>query len=206
MSSATPAINSALATLTASHGTLSDSAQIELTTGEDPRFVYTNPAQPTAFPSWLSFGLRFFKVTVPPGNTTTMFGAQMTSNPDDAPGFIRNVLRKITKAQFENLSQSEGGTKLEFLRTDNSGNLVFNFAVARVRLLGKSNTTAKTVRVFFRMFQAQNTGSSFNASASAGTYRFFSDGVLFGRKFLCSASQTTARATPSTSLCRSSPR
>lgn len=179
MSGANPTITSTLATLGASLSGLSDSAQIELTTGEDPRFVDVDPQHPTAFPAWLSFDLRFFKVVVPPGQTKSMFGAVMTDNAADAPGFIASVLGKLTNADFNGLAQDEDTTKLEFLPTDNSGNFVFNFAVARVRILAKSQTTAKTVRVFFRLFQAQNTASDFNPNT---TYRFFSDGQSFGRK------------------------
>ena len=41
---------------------------------------------------------------------------------------------------------------------DNAGNFVFNFAIARVRLLGNTpGAQAKKVRVFFRLFATANT-------------------------------------------------
>ncbi len=70
----------------------SNQAQIELTTGEDPRFEDVNPADPTQYPSWLSFDLRLFTVTVertrvprapaqPPTNTAPPSRARRTPLP-----------------------------------------------------------------------------------------------------------------------------
>jgi hypothetical protein len=166
------------ATMTVAATTLSNAGQIELTTGEDPRFVNINPLNPTQFPSWLSFDLRFFKATVPPGQTVNLYSANITSDPSSAPAFIAAALRNITNGDFDGLPQDEATTKLEFLPTDNGGNHVFNFAVARVRLRGKNLGTAKAVRVFFRLFNAQTTASSFNSAI----YKTFSDGAPYGHK------------------------
>src|SRR5262249_8370446 len=58
------------------------------------------------------------------------------------------------------------------------GQFVFNYALARVRLRG--TTPAQTVRVFFRLFQAQTTVSDFNLQT---TYRRFpNNGVQYGQK------------------------
>jgi hypothetical protein len=193
MSGAAPSITSTFVTLQASGSGLSDSAQIELTTGEDPRFVDVDPNHPLQYPTWLSFDLRYFKVAVPPGATRTLFGATMTSNPADAPGFIASVISNLKKADFDGLPQDEDTTKMKFLPTDNNGNFVFNFAVARVRVLAKSQTTAKTVRVFFRLFQAQNTVSDFNPNT---TYRFFSDGTAYGHKVPLLGIQNDSNGSP----------
>ncbi len=81
---------------------------------------------------------------------------------------------------FDALTQAEEGTsELAFHQQDNAGNYVFNFAVARVRLTAKSAATARMVRVFFRLLQAQNAVSDFNDST---TYRYWTDGNPYGTK------------------------
>ena len=173
------------ATLTAASNTVSGTAQIDLGTFEDPYLLDVNPKDQSQ-PSWLSFDLRFFKMTVPAGQTRSRFGAAMTDNPNDAPGFIAAVINNLTQGggshsgdSFDpGLSQDEDASALEFQQQDDSGNYVFNFAVARVRLLGKTpGAQAQKVRVFFRLFQAQTTNSDFN---TATTYRFLSDGLQYG--------------------------
>ena len=71
------------ATFTVGQITVTDTAAIELVKGEDPYFTDVDPANPTQ-PAWLSFDLRFFKVSVPAGGTAERFGATMTSNAADA--------------------------------------------------------------------------------------------------------------------------
>ena len=187
-------LTSTIMTLTANMSVqglnLSASGQIELTTGEDPRFVNVNPQNSTQFPTWLSFDLRFFKVAVPPGQSKTIYGATIASS-DDAPGFITTALGNFNKAAFDALPQDKSTTKLEFLQHDNTGASVFNFAVARVRLAGKNAGTAKQVRVFFRLFNAQTTSSAFDPSAS---YKTYSDGVVYGHRFRCLALKTVNTA------------
>ena len=186
LKTASPAITSTFVTLTTSfQGAGSDltaSSQLELTTGEDPRFQDDDP-QNARQPSWLSFDLRFFKMTVPPGGHASRFNATV-SGPGDAPAFIATAIDQLTRKltggdTFANLSQDETASALEFNQQDDSGNYVYNFAVARVRLLAKSAATARQARVFFRLFQAQNTASTFD---TATTYRFASDGVTFGHR------------------------
>lgn len=171
-----------LVTLQASLTGLSNSAQIELTTGADPYFLDINPDDPTAYPSWLSFDLRLFKVTA----NSLKFGAHMSANPDDAPGFIAQVITNLNAGHgivgsdsFAALTQDEEASAIEFNPTDDHGHNVFNFALARVRLRGPVGTTPFPVRVFFRLFQAQNTVSSFDEST---TYRVGGDGTPHGRK------------------------
>jgi hypothetical protein len=174
------------ATFTVGQITRSASANIELVKGQNPYYVNVNPNNPEQ-PSWLSFDLRFFKVSVPASQTVSRFGANMTSNAGDAPNFIASVIQNLTQNNgnvggdsFENLSQDEDASALEFLQQDTSGSFAFNFAVARVRLLGKTmGAQAVSVRVFFRLFQAQTTGSDFNDQS---TYKLASDGTLNGQK------------------------
>jgi hypothetical protein len=175
------------ASLTVGQITRTASANIELTSGEDPYFEDLNPSAPAEYPSWLSFDLRFFKVAVPntPGGTASRFNATMTTDPADATGFIATAIANLTAGGgtvgsdgFDKLSEDEESTTIEFLPQDSSGNLVFNFAVARVRLKGNTpGAKAQKVRVFFRLFQAQSTVSNFDTST---TYRYQSDGILNG--------------------------
>jgi hypothetical protein len=198
MAAASPTIGSTLITLQASlAGTsLSSSAQIELVTGADPFFVNVNPSDPTQ-PSWLSFDVRLFKVT---GNSLK-FGVHMSTNPADAPGFVSQVITNLNANHgvvgtdsFDGLAQDEDGSALEFNPTDNNGHTVFNFALARVRLLGKTTgATPYPVRAFFRLFQAQNTVSNFDTTT---TYRFATDGTPHGRKIPLLGVQNDAYGNP----------
>ncbi len=205
------------ATFTVEQLTWHASANIELAAGEDPYFEDIDLNHPGDYPSWLSFDLRFFKMTVPssPANqTASRFGAVMTTSPADAPGFIANVISNLTAGggsvgadSFENgLSQNEDASALEFLPQDNAGNWVFNFAVARVRLKGNTlGAQAHTVRVFFRLFNAQTTSSEFRTDT---TYRFQSDGVLNGVTVPLLGVQTDASGHPAyvTIPCFATPR
>jgi hypothetical protein len=171
------------ASITAGNITRTASAVIELTKGEDPYFQDVNVNTPTQ-PSWLSFDLRFLKVK---GNESRFGAPAMSTNAADAPTFISNVLGQLNTPganlagdSFEGLTQNEDASALEFLQKDSGGNFTFNFALARVRMIGKTaGATAKAVRVFFRLFQAQTTGSDFNDQT---TYRFASDGITYGHK------------------------
>jgi hypothetical protein len=186
MAAGPPIVNSTLVTLDAAVnvGTpLANSTQIELTTGADPFFVDVNPSDPTQ-PTWLSFDLRLFSVT----EGTSRFGAPaMSSDPADAPGFIASAITNLNANNgnvggdsFDNLSQDEDQSALEWNPTDNAGNAVFNFALARVRLVGKTTGPTPTpVRVFFRLFQAQGTTSQFDTST---TYRTWADPSPFEHK------------------------
>jgi hypothetical protein len=172
------------ASITAGNVSRTAAAVMELTKGEDPYFLDVNPNDANQ-PSWLSFDLRFFKVK----DGETRFGAAnpMSNNAADAPRFIGDVLTQLNTPganlggdSFEGLTQDEGASALEFLQKDSGGKFVFNFALARVRMVGKTaGAKAPAVRVFFRLFQAQTTGSDFNAQT---TYRFSTDNVTYGHK------------------------
>ena len=177
------------ASLTVGSITVTGSANITLSAGANPRFEDVDPAHPQAYPTWLSFDLRFFKVAVPssgPTQTMSRFGATMSRDPTDAVNFIATAIKNLTAGSgsaggetFDGLTQDEESSALEYLQQDNQRNFVFNFAVARVRLRGNTpGTQAKKVRVFFRLFNAQSTVSNFRTDT---TYRFSSDGILNGK-------------------------
>ncbi len=157
-------------------------ANIELSKGEDPFFTDLTPSNPLEYPSWLSFDLRFFKVT--PNQAHQIFSVPNPTDASDTIRYIRDVLNNLNNPRqiangdtFDNaLSQDEDASALEFLPTDKAGNPTFNFAVARVRLVAATATTT-TVRVFFRLFQAASTVSDFHeVGTGEGTYRWGTDG------------------------------
>jgi hypothetical protein len=187
------------ATLTVGSLTLSNSANFELVKGENPYFEDVDPNQPQQ-PFWLSFDLRFFTLRVPSGQQGSRFGATMGTDPAAAPGFIRTAIDNLTANtnlggdSFDGLEQDEERSALEFLQQDDDGNFAFNFAIARVRLRGKTpGASAVAARVFFRLFSAQTTGSAYNESSS---YRFFSDGIFNGRKVPRMGVQNDGSGTP----------
>jgi hypothetical protein len=179
------AIVTLTATFTVGPITLTVSANIELGSGEDPRFEDYTPSNPLAYPSWLSFDLRFFKVT--PTQSHKWFNV---TNPADAAGcvtYIQNVLTNLNTPgtnlngdTFDgSLSQDEEQSALEFLPANSTtGDLTFNFAVARVRIKSTVSETTPVVRVFFRLFQAASTVSNFiEVGTGQGTYRWGTNGT-----------------------------
>ena len=179
MAASHPPVNSTIVTLDASltvGGTvLTNSGQIELTTGADPFFIDVDPHDPTQ-PTWLSFDLRLFRAT----ENAVRFGVSVPNDPRHVPGFIQQVIANlnanhgnVSGDSFDGLTQNEHASGLEWNPQDNFGHNVFNFAVARVRLVGKTTgPTPSPVRVFFRLFQAQNTVSNFDTNT---TYRTWAD-------------------------------
>jgi hypothetical protein len=216
MKAAMPPIGSTLVTLSATMPGIASGAstQIELVTGENPYFLNVNPKDPTQ-PTWLSFDLRLFKVTLAPNAPPTMFGAQLPASAADAPGFITQAIANLNAGHgttadgdsFETTLQTdEEVSALEFNSTNSSNQLVFNFALARVRLVGKTTgATPYPVRVFFRLFQAQNTVSNFDTMT---TYRFATDGTPHGRMVPRLGVQNDANGNPEyvTIPCFASPR
>lgn len=172
------------ATFTAGGVSVTTRADIELAKGEDPYFYDLDPTQPLAYPSWLSFDLRFFKVT--PNQAHQMFSAPNPTGAGDAVDYIRNVLTNLnTPGRITNgdtfdttLQQDEDLSALEFHPDNDSGEPTFNFAVARVRITSSVATTIAPVRVFFRLFQAASTVSNFSeVGTGEGTYRWGTNGT-----------------------------
>jgi hypothetical protein len=170
--------------------TVTSKATIELAKGEDPYLFNSNPADPSAYPVWLSFDLRLFKVT--PSQPHRMFSVPnpvSTSDPvvnaQNATTYIQRVLHHLNHpGQITNgdtfdatLTQNEDNSAVEFHTVDDSGNPTFNFAVARMRLKSSITTTISPVRVFFRLFNAASTSTQFTeVGTGSGYYRWGSNG------------------------------
>ncbi|MBV9000122.1 MAG: hypothetical protein JO304_13750 [Solirubrobacterales bacterium] len=172
------------ASLTVGPITVRTSAPIELAKGEDPFFTDVDPQHPAAFPAWLSYDLRFFKVT--PGQAHQWFSVPNPTDRSEAVSYIQAILDHLNNPSlitngdtFENsLVQDEDASALEFLPEDTSHNPTFNFAVARVRIKAATATTIGPVRVFFRLFQAASTNTNFaEVGTGQGTYRWGSNGT-----------------------------
>jgi hypothetical protein len=164
--------------------TVSCKANIELGAGEDPRMVDLNPTSPLSYPSWLSYDLRIFSVTA--GQAHDMFSVTSPTDASGAVPYIRQVLNNLNNpAQITNgdtfdnaLTQSEDASAIPFLPTQGSNPAQFAFAVARVRVKSTITETIGPVRVFFRLFSAASTVTSFEEVGTAqGTYRWGTNGT-----------------------------
>lgn len=144
---------------------LTASAQIELIKQPNPFILHGDPG-------WLSIDLRVFSVF----EGQAKFGATMGHDPSQAPAFIQQVIANLTAGQgsaggqtFDgDLPVEEAENLFVFPRIGpfGLGPQVFNFGVAKVHYIGLIGAT--NVRVFFRLFQAASTDTSFSTST---TYR-----------------------------------
>src|ERR1022692_726717 len=179
------AIITLTATFTVGPITLTASANIELAAGEDPRFEDYTPSNPLAYPPWLSFDLRFFKVT--PNQPHKWFNVPNPANAAGCVTYIQSVLSNLNTPgtnlngdTFDtSLSQDEEQSALEFFPANSTtGDLTFNFAVARVHIKSTVTETTPVMRVFFRLFQAASTVSNFiEVGTGQGTYRWGTNGT-----------------------------
>ena len=137
---------------------VSAAGQIELIKQPDPYMLHGDPP-------WLSVDLRVF----PMRQGESKFGQPM-GDVTTANNFIQQVAKALTKGNgiadgqsFDDptvLSPDEDGSAL-YLTPDDDDNIpVFNFALARVRYIGLIGAT--DVRVFFRLFSAQQTTSIYD--------------------------------------------
>jgi hypothetical protein len=164
-------------TLTADFGvqgmTTTASATITLTPSPNPYILHGDQAGTPSEPWYLSQDLRVFQVVAAPGNNT--FGVPIPAGgnvADNAIAFIQSALAGLRNdpggalaAEFDALPQDEGGAVLQLQPTDGSGHAVYNFALARVRL--RDTQDAPGVRVFFRVWQAQQTNAEYNTTTYA---------------------------------------
>lgn len=130
-------------------GLLPASALLTLIKQPDPFLLHGDP-------SWLSIDMRVFVVR----QGDSMFGVPGITGPADAPRFIQQLMTTITPAQFDSLSPEEDQSKLYLQPRDEHNVPVFNFALAKVHYIGLIG--AANVRVFFRLFQAQSTTSTYD--------------------------------------------
>lgn len=124
-------------------------AQLELIKQPNPYLLHGDTF-------WLAIDLRVFVVR----QGEDKFGVPGVTGPADVPRFIQQLISTMSPTQFDTLSADEAASSLSLQPQDEHGNPVFNFAVAKVHYTGLIG--ANTVRVFFRLFQAQTTSGAFD--------------------------------------------
>jgi hypothetical protein len=148
---------------------VSADAAITLTSNPNPYILHGDQTLTPPEPWYLSQDLRVFQVVaggpdvfgVPIGTSgtaseiaTTFIQAAVTNLRNNSPGSL---------TEFDNISQDEDATALQLAPNDPTTNQpVYNFAIARVRL--RDTSPADNVRVFFRIWQAQQTNATYNTT------------------------------------------
>ncbi len=143
---------------------MSAQATIVLTQTPNPFILHNDPSVEQDW--YLSQDLRVFQVVA----GTTYLGVPCPNTGDavsDATTYIANVIKAFNNDRaaadtlFGGLSEDEGDTSQLTLAPTNAGNTnVFNFALARVRT--QDVAPANDVRVFFRMWAAQQTDALYD--------------------------------------------
>ena len=144
--------------------TMHAQATIELTQTPNPFILHNDPSVEQNW--YLSQDLRVFQVVA--GTTHLGVPCPNTGNAiSDATTYISNLInafnndRAVADTLFNGLSQDEGDTSQLTLAPTNASNTnVFNFALARVRT--QDVAPANDVRVFFRMWAAQQTDALYD--------------------------------------------
>jgi hypothetical protein len=156
------------AKFSAASNTVSNTATITLIANPNPYILHGDSTE-----QWyLSQDIRVFQVIA--GNT--LFGATIatsgtaqqiaTTYIQDAVTNLRTDTTGTVRAQFDDIPQDEDSEVLQLLPNDPAtGNPVYNFAIARVRLRDTQN--ASNVRVFFRVWRAQQTNATYNSTTYA---------------------------------------
>jgi hypothetical protein len=132
---------------------LTDTAVIQLLTVANPFMLDLD--HPDA-KTWLSSDVRVFRVRE--GQTYLGHTLPMGASKEQAYAYIRSVLNDVTVTQFDNLPVAQPSSTLSSMPMTSTGQRVYNFALARVRVDG-AGATANGVRVFFRIFTTQTTAA-----------------------------------------------
>lgn len=156
------------ASLVSSSGTpVSGAADIMLLNTPNPYILHGDQAN--GYPWYLSVDIRVFQMVA--DGTTKMFAESIPASgkPEDiATTFITDVIGNLNTDKaalapaFEALPQLEDAAALT-LAPDNGTSNVFNFALARVRFQDL-NQDINDVRLFFRMWAAQQTNATYDTS------------------------------------------
>ena len=152
--------------LTSSGGTtVAGSAQVMLLNTPNPYILHGDQAH--GYPWYLSVDIRVFQMVA--DNTSKAFAEKIATSGDPkvlATTFITNVINNLNTDKaalgpaFDALPQLEQSAALNLAPTNGTNN-VFNFAVARVRFQDL-NQDINDVRLFFRMWAAQQTNATYN--------------------------------------------
>ena len=171
------------AAITAAGATVSNSGVLRLLKSPNPYILDGDSGRGLDW--WTSIDMRVFQV---PQNGRR-FAVTMGSGAGAATTFIQSVLTNLNNpahptlgAEFDNIDPQEASEDLALAPTDAGGTPVFNFAIAKVHLRDL-NLDAANVRVFFRMWPAQQTSAGHDPQT---LYRTFTAGArhvpLLGRQ------------------------
>ncbi len=146
--------------------TVEATMETESATGTFYLIQQANPYEIDGPVSWLSTDLRVFQIKA----NETRFGVTMGSNPND---FISQVITKLnnnTAGQtFDSISTDQQTSHLELSGTVD-GDVVYNFAIAKVRYRS-TVSDAENVRVFFRLFPWATTSVEYNQATGYRRYQ-----------------------------------
>ena len=153
------------ASFTAAGATVAASAEIQLLNTPNPFILHGDVA--SGQPWYLSVDLRVFQMK----QGQTKFGVAVGSSggaQSVATHFISQVITNLNAdpaalgGVFDALPQDEDTNPLALAPADSGGTPVYNFALARVRY--RDVQVADNVRVFFRMWPAQQTNATYDTS------------------------------------------
>jgi hypothetical protein len=157
------------ANFTAPSASVDASAEITLTANPNPYILHGDQTLNPPEPWYLSQDIRVFQVAA---GSSGVFGATLASSGTPSAigtAFIQAAVTNLrnnvgtTRADFDAMPQDEDAEVLQLLPNDpNTGSAVYNFAVARVRL--RDTSDAINVRVFFRIWQAQQTNATYDGT------------------------------------------
>jgi hypothetical protein len=172
------------AILNAAGQAVANSGLLRLLKSPDPYILDGDPNRGVDW--WTSIDMRVFQVT----EGDHRFGAVLATGGASATiatNFIQAVLTNLNThpalgSEFDGIDPQEAPESVTLSPTDVTGHRVFNFTVAKVRLRDL-NQDAPNVRVFFRMWPAQQTNAVHDP---ATLYRTFTAGSrhvpLLGRQ------------------------
>ncbi len=152
-------------TLSAAGSTVNAAAMLQLLRNPNPYILHGDTAHGGDW--YLSVDIRVFQVKA----GQTRFAAHVGTSGAArtvATTFIQQVISNLNGspssagALFDALPSAEDVATLALSPTDSGGTAVYNFALARVRY--RETIPASNVRVFFRMWPAQQTNAAFNTN------------------------------------------
>lgn len=153
------------ASLSASGSTVTATGAIELIKNPNPFILHGDTAH--GYDWYLSVDIRVFQLKA--GGTRFAARVAASGDPHDAAlNFITQAISNLNgspgsaASMFDALPQAEDLSELALAPVDTNGTRVYNFAVARVRY--RDITVAQNVRLFFRMWPAQQTNAVYDTA------------------------------------------
>jgi hypothetical protein len=147
------------ASFTASGSTVTAAGAIELIKNPNPFILHGDVAHGYAW--YLSVDIRVFQLKA--GGRRFAAHVATSGDPHDAAlNFITQAISNLNGSPGSAGSMFEDLSELALSPVDTNGTRVYNFAVARVRY--RDITVANNVRLFFRMWPAQQTNAVFDTA------------------------------------------